>query len=80
MLISNVPRLGAEQSEWIAAEVRKKDLDNARITLRRQEIKSLDMSAMKNHFVVEDVSILTDNKVGKNFVFLLLVKSPLGNC
>lgn len=69
MLISNVPRLGAEQSEWIAAEVRKKDLDNARITLRRQEIKSLDMSAMKNHFVVEDVSILLITRSAKILSF-----------
>ncbi len=51
-LISNVSQLRAEQSEWIAAEVRNIDLENARVTLRHQEIKSLNMSAMTMGFVV----------------------------
>jgi Cu/Ag efflux protein CusF len=51
-LISNVSQLSAEQSEWIVAEVRNIDLENARVTLRHQEIKSLNMSAMTMGFVV----------------------------
>lgn len=73
-LISNVSQLSAEQSEWVAAEVRNIDLENARVTLRHQEIKSLNMSAMTMGFVVEDVSILKDIKIGDSVVFSVVRK------
>jgi Cu(I)/Ag(I) efflux system protein CusF len=73
-LISNVSQLSAEQSEWVAAEVRHIDLENARVTLRHQEIKSLNMSAMTMGFVVEDVSILKDIKIGDSVVFSVVRK------
>ena len=74
VMISNVSQLIADQPEWIAAEVRNIDLENARVTLRHQEIKSLNMSAMTMGFAVEDVSILKDIKIGDSVVFSVVRK------
>jgi Cu/Ag efflux protein CusF len=74
VLISNVSQIGAEQPEWIAAEVRSIDLENAWISLRHQEIKSLNMSAMTMGFVVEDALMLKDIKIGDSVIFTALRK------
>ena len=74
VMISNVSQLIADQPEWIAAEVRNIDLENARVTLRHQEIKSLNMSAMTMGFAAEDVSILKDIKIGDSVVFSVVRK------
>jgi Cu/Ag efflux protein CusF len=74
VLISNVSQLSADQPEWIAAGVRNIDIENARVTLRHQEIKSLNMSAMTMGFTVEDVSILKDIKIGDSVVFSVVRK------
>jgi len=74
VLLSNVSPLAAEQPEWVTAEVRNIDLENARVTLRHQEIKSLNMSAMTMSFVVEDASMLNNIKIGDSVVFTVIRK------
>ena len=74
VLLSNVSPLAAEQPEWVAAEVRNVDLENDRVTLRHQEIKSLNMSAMTMSFVVEDASMLNNIKIGDSVVFTVIRK------
>lgn len=64
MLLAVVSPLSAEEPEWVAAEIRRIDLENARVTLRHEDIKSLDMPAMTMVFAVRDAKMLADVKVG----------------
>ena len=59
----------ADEPEWVAAEVRRIDLEAARVTLRHEEIKSLKMSGMTMGFAVRDVSMLEGFKEGDRVVF-----------
>jgi Cu(I)/Ag(I) efflux system protein CusF len=61
-LLAALPALAG--SHLTAAEVRKIDRDNARITLRHGEIKNLDMPAMTMVFSVQDKTLL--DKVKKD--------------
>jgi Cu/Ag efflux protein CusF len=62
----------ADESEWVAAEVRRIDLEAARVTLRHEEIKSLQMSGMTMGFAVRDVSMLEGFKEGDRVVFTVI--------
>jgi Cu(I)/Ag(I) efflux system periplasmic protein CusF len=52
-----------------AAEVRKIDLENKKITLRHGEIKNLDMPGMTMVFQVKDVAMLETVKAGDKVMF-----------
>ena len=50
-------------------EVRKVDVDAAKVTLKHADIKSLDMPAMTMVFAVKDKAMLTGLKVGDKVKF-----------
>ena len=58
------------QANWTAAEVRKIDPVQKKITLRHQEIKNLNMSPMTMVFHVKDVRLLDGLDVGSKVTFL----------
>ena len=62
----------AAEPEWVAAEVRRIDLEASRVTLRHEEIKSLKMSGMTMGFAVRDVSMLEGFKEGDRVVFMVV--------
>ena len=72
LLIGISSPLSADEPEWIAAEVRKIDLENLRVTLRHGEIKSVNMSPMTMVFGVRDVSMLETLKVGDAILFTVV--------
>ena len=55
--------------DWTAAEVRRVDAANARVSLRHGEIKSLNMPPMTMVFSVRDAAALQDLKVGDKVRF-----------
>lgn len=61
--------LPALASEMTAAEVRKVDKDNGKLTLKHAEIKSLDMPAMTMVFTVKDKALLDKVKAGDKVRF-----------
>lgn len=56
-------------TELTDAEVRKVDRDNAKITLKHGEIKSLDMPGMTMVFQVKDTAVLDKLKAGDKVRF-----------
>jgi Cu/Ag efflux protein CusF len=54
----------AAAPSWTDAEVRKVDRDAGKITLRHQEIRSLEMPPMTMVFVVKDRAMLDQVKQG----------------
>jgi len=61
--------LWAEPTEWVAAEVRRIDLESSKVTLRHEEIPSLKMSGMTMVFTVHDKAKLSSVKVGDAVLF-----------
>jgi Cu(I)/Ag(I) efflux system protein CusF len=59
----------ATAKEMTSAEVRKIDKDAGRITLKHDEIKSLDMPSMTMVFVVTDKALLNKVQVGDKIKF-----------
>lgn len=59
----------AEADEMTDAEVRKIDIDAAKITLKHGEIKSLEMPAMTMVFNVRDKAMLGQVKAGDKVKF-----------
>lgn len=59
----------ADQPEWVAAEIRRIDLENSKVTLRHEEIPSLNMSGMTMVFTVRDKAKLSSVKVGDAVLF-----------
>lgn len=57
------------QSEMAQGEVRRLDVQNAKITIRHGEIKSLDMPPMSMVFVAKPASLLNGLKVGDKIEF-----------
>ncbi len=72
LVISLASPLMAEELQWVSAEVRKIDLETARVTLRHEEIKSINMSAMTMPFYVRDPSMLQTIKVGDAVLFVVV--------
>jgi len=72
LLVSLVSPVMAEEPEWVSAEVRKIDLETSRVTLRHEEIKSVNMSAMTMPFYVRDPSMLQTIKVGDAVLFAVV--------
>ena len=54
----------AADADMTNAEVRKVDKDSKKITLKHEEIKSLDMPGMTMVFQVKDVALLDKAKAG----------------
>lgn len=68
-LLAATTLLPALASEMTAAEVRKVDKDNGKLTLKHAEIKSLDMPAMTMVFTVKDKAVLDKFKAGDKVRF-----------
>jgi len=60
------PAMAADMTD---GEVRKVDIDSAKLTLKHADIKSLDMPAMTMVFVVKDKAMLESVKVGDKVRF-----------
>lgn len=63
----SVPALS--QTDMAQGEVRRLDLQNAKVTIRHGEIKSLDMPPMTMVFVAKPKSLLDGLKVGDKIQF-----------
>jgi Cu/Ag efflux protein CusF len=57
-------------SEWAKGEVRRIDIDNKKVTIKHEEIKSLDMPPMSMVFYVENPKLLEEVKLGDQIEFL----------
>lgn len=56
--------------EWVKGEIRRIDVDNKKITIKHEEIKSLDMPPMSMVFYVENSEILKGIKPGDQIEFI----------
>ncbi|MBN9023019.1 MAG: copper-binding protein [Rhizobiales bacterium] len=57
-------------AEFTKGEVTKIDLKQKKLTIAHEELKSLDMPAMKMVFVVADEAMLDDLQVGQQIEFV----------
>jgi Cu(I)/Ag(I) efflux system periplasmic protein CusF len=69
LAVSSIAQTPATSKEMTSAEVRKIDKDTGRITLKHDEIKSLDMPSMTMVFVVTDKALLNKVQVGDKIKF-----------
>ena len=60
--------------EWTKGEIRRIDIDNKKITIRHQEIKSLDMPEMSMVFQVENAALLQGYSVNERIEFVAEMK------
>ena len=60
----------ANALEWTKGEIRRIDSDNKKITIRHQEIKSLDMPEMSMVFQVENATLLQGFNVNDRIEFV----------
>jgi Cu(I)/Ag(I) efflux system periplasmic protein CusF len=68
-LVSLAPIAARATGDMTDAEVRKVDMDAAKITLKHGEIKSLDMPPMTMVFIVKDKAMLSTVKAGDKVRF-----------
>jgi hypothetical protein len=64
----------ANALEWTKGEIRRIDSDNKKITIRHQEIKSLDMPEMSMVFQVENATLLQGFNVNDRIEFVAEMK------
>ncbi len=64
----------AQAVEWTKGEIRRIDIDNKKITIRHQEIKSLDMPEMSMVFQVENAALLQGYSVNERIEFVVEMK------
>lgn len=57
-------------NEWVKGEIRRVDIDNKKITIKHEEMKSLDMPPMSMVFYVENSEILKGVKPGDQIEFI----------
>jgi Cu/Ag efflux protein CusF len=62
--------LPGQAAEFTRGEVRKIDTAQKKLTVKHEELKSLDMPAMTMVFVVADDAMLTKVKVGQTIEFV----------
>lgn len=62
----------ADSHEMTNGEVRRVDASNGKITVRHEEIKSLDMPPMSMVFNVKDANLLADLKRGDKVEFVAM--------
>ncbi len=67
-VIKSIP-VAAEAPTWTKGEVTKVDKELGKITIRHEEIKNLDMPAMRMIFRVADPKMLNKLEVGKKGEF-----------
>ena len=60
--------------EWTKGEIRRIDPDYKKITIRHQEIKSLDMPEMSMVFQVENIALLQGLNVNDRVEFVAEMK------
>ena len=65
----DAPKTQAPTADMTDGEVRKVDVDQAKVTLKHADIKSLDMPAMTMVFVVKDKAMLSGVKAGDKVRF-----------
>jgi Cu/Ag efflux protein CusF len=51
--------VGAQAADWVAGEIRRVDAANSKLTIKHEEIKSLDMPPMTMVFYVKDSNLLS---------------------
>lgn len=56
-------------NEWVKGEIRRIDVDNKKITIKHEEMKSLDMPPMSMVFYVENSELLKGIKPGDQIEF-----------
>lgn len=56
-------------AEWTKGEVRRIDIENKKVTVKHEEIKSLDMPPMSMVFYVENIELLKGIKPGDRIEF-----------
>ena len=64
----------AHAVEWTKGEIRRIDIDNKKITIRHQEIKSLDMPEMSMVFQVENAALLKGYNVNEQIECVVEMK------
>lgn len=57
-------------AEWTKGEVRRVDIENKKISIRHEEIKSLDMPPMSMVFYVENTGLLKGISPGDQVEFV----------
>jgi len=57
-------------TEWAKGEVRRIDIENKKLTIKHEEIKSLDMPPMSMVFYVENADILKGINPGDKVEFI----------
>jgi len=57
-------------NEWVKGETRRVDVDNKKITIKHEELKSLDMPPMSMVFNVENSEILKGINPGDQIEFI----------
>lgn len=62
----------ADAADMTKAEVRKVDKDAKKITLKHEDIKSLDMPGMTMVFQVKDATLLDKAKAGDKIKFKVI--------
>lgn len=62
----------ADEADMTNAEVRKVDKDAKKITLKHEDIKSLDMPGMTMVFQVKDAALLDKAKAGDKIKFKVI--------
>ena len=60
---------GISATEWAKGEVRRIDIENKKLTIKHEEIKSLDMPPMSMVFYVENADILKGINPGDKVEF-----------
>jgi Cu/Ag efflux protein CusF len=61
-------------AEWTKGEIRRIDLNAKKVTIRHQEIKSLDMPEMSMVFQVDNPAQLQDFSVNEKIEFIVEIR------
>ena len=64
----------ADASEWTKGEIRRIDVNANKVTIRHQEIKSLDMPEMSMVFQVDNPAQLQDLSVNEKIEFIAEIR------
>ena len=70
LVLSLTLNVGALASEYTKGEVKKIDQSQKKLTIKHEELKSLEMPAMTMVFVVADDAMLGKVKVGQTIEFI----------
>ncbi len=62
----------SQTASWTNGEIRKIDLDNGKVTIKHEDIESLDMPAMTMVFTAKDKSLLSNLTRGDKVQFMVV--------